>query len=406
MAPPESYLVIGGAGSLGEVVVQQLLARGESKVSIYDALPLAPEQHNRFGGFVQSFVGDLTAADNTFEAALVASEATCIIHCGMVVTPTSQAALYPAGPLPFFTPAQRKAQSDALRDLHRKINTDGMRRVFAAILQGGSTVTQMVYISQADIVFDGSHKPMLREADAQYPAKIWDDMLEPALLGERMVLSFNGVESLRTATIRPAAPYGPGRNIANSIRELQAKPGIATLQIGDNTNLVDRTYVDNIAHAAILAADRLSPVHPNHKATVGQAFFISDASPRPLWDFLRDIWSSVSSLPRGIPTHISKTPIYMAAGFVDMINNVRGKKTNAFKRMQFLCATRTYDISLAQSVLGYAPIVSYEEGIHKTAEWWLQQQLKLCQSRRVEPVQPPLYDPEENMYISEKSPFF
>ncbi|KAJ7056134.1 hypothetical protein C8F01DRAFT_376704 [Mycena amicta] len=409
MATQESFLVIGGAGSQGELIIEQLLARGETKVSIYDALPLAPEQGARFGHLVQVYVGDITTADNTFEAALVSSGATCIIHCGMVITPSTRGALYPTGPLPILTPAQLKADSDSFRELHRKVNSDGMQRIFAAILHGSSTVTQLLYISQADMLFDGRNRPMLREVDAPYPNPIWDEPFEPASFGERMVLGFNGIESLRTAAIRPATVYGPGRNISYLLRKFQSNPALASFQLGADNNLVDRTHVANVAHAAILAADRLSTNHPQHKSTAGHAFFISDASPRKMWDLTRDIWTAVSGLPLAPPTVIGKTGTLIVAGVIDMVNNVRGKKTANVKRTQYMCATRTYDISLAQSVLGYAPIVSYDEGIRMTAEWWLKQQRKICQENlKRQEEEPPLYDHdhEESAYIAEKSPFF
>ncbi|KAJ7056127.1 3-beta hydroxysteroid dehydrogenase/isomerase family-domain-containing protein [Mycena amicta] len=403
MATQESFLVIGGAGTQGELIVGQLLARGETKVSIYDALPLAPEQAARFGHLVQVYVGDITTADNTFEAALVSCRATCIIHCGMVIT--RGASIRPA----LFPSAQLKAESDSFRKLHRKVNSDGMQRIFAAILHGSSTVTQLLYISQADMLFDGRNRPMLQEVDAPYPAPIWDEQFEPASLGERMVLSFNGIESLRTAAIRPATVYGPGGYISFLLRSFQSDPSLATCQLGDNDNLVDRTHVANVAHAAILAADRLSPSHPQHKSTAGHAFFISDASPRKMWDFTRDLWAAVSDLPLAPPTVIAKTPVLIVSGVIDMVNKVRGKKTADLKRTRYLCATRTYDISLAQSVLGYAPILSYDEGIRicMTAEWWLKQQRKICQDKRQEEQPPPYdHDYEESAYIAEKSPFF
>lgn len=33
---PESYLVVGGCGFLGRHIVEQLLERGESQVSVFD----------------------------------------------------------------------------------------------------------------------------------------------------------------------------------------------------------------------------------------------------------------------------------------------------------------------------------------------------------------------------------
>jgi len=65
---------------------------------------------------------------------------------------------------------------------------------------------------------------------------------------------------LWTVALRPAGIFGPG--------DTQAMPGIwqayqrgqTHVQIGDNTNLFDCTYVANVAHAHLLAADKLVPL--------------------------------------------------------------------------------------------------------------------------------------------------
>lgn len=87
------------------------------------------------------------------------------------------------------------------------MNTDGMRNILAAALEN-SSVTHLVYVGNAGIFFDGTDRPMLREADAPFPEKCYDEALESQAHAERMVLSFNGVNVLRTAVIRPAMVFG------------------------------------------------------------------------------------------------------------------------------------------------------------------------------------------------------
>ncbi|KAJ7677731.1 3-beta hydroxysteroid dehydrogenase/isomerase family-domain-containing protein [Mycena polygramma] len=402
----ESYLVIGGGICLGEIIVENLLRRGETRVAIFDAQPLAAAQAARFGANVRVCVGDVLEPES-IAAAVKSCATTCIIHVGMVSTPAGIAARYPTGPQPPFSLVADRERQQKLVTLHRKINTDGMRNVLGAALESGcETVTQLVYIGNPDVVFDGRDRPMLREANAPYPAKVWDEILEPQSQAERMVRSFNGVNALRTTVIRPAMLFGPGCGMVSIMRRIQSNPRIAAIQFGDNNNLVDRTYVANAAHAAILAADRLNPAHPQHQATAGNAFFITNGDPRPFWDFLRDLWTATGG---AVPTPIvgGKGAMLFVAGVKDVVGRLWGGKTNEWNKTKFLCVNRTYDISLAREVLGYSPVVSHDEGIRRVAEWWLEYQLKICKEKTaIGNDVPPPYDHEEATLLAEKSPFF
>ncbi|KAJ7509002.1 hypothetical protein B0H11DRAFT_1791854 [Mycena galericulata] len=405
----ESYLIIGGGTSLGETIVEQLLGRGETRVSIFDAQPLATGQAARFGDSVRVFVGDILAPGSIAEA-LKSCATTCIIHTGMISIPITLTSLSLQTSVEPLSPREEAVKLKELSKLHKKINTDGMRNLLAAALESGSA-TQLLYVGSADILFDGHDRPLLREADAPYPVKCWDPELEGRYLGERMVLSFNGVNALRTAVIRPATIFGPSYAFDRALRRIQANPVIASVQIGENTNRIDKTYIANAAHAAVLAADRLAPAHPQHAATAGRAFFISDGDPRPFWDFMRALWTNVGgTVPKNGPV-VGKSTAMFFAGVKDMVGNLQGENRGMWKKMQFLCANRSYDISLAREVLGYEPIVSHDEGIRRTAEWWLERQLTMCKGKKAvtEPATektPMPYDREEATLLTEKSPFF
>ncbi|KAJ7022390.1 hypothetical protein C8F04DRAFT_1194502 [Mycena alexandri] len=413
MSPPllpthESYLVIGGGTSLGELIVEQLLRRGETRVTIFDAQALIAEQTARFGNNVSVYVGDILVPESIADA-VKSCEATCIIHTGMVATAIDTEARYFASYSPSQTPDGEKNKLNELMAIHKKVNTQGTRHVLAAALEHDAAM-KLVYVGNANVVFDGEDHPMLREVDAQQPAKCWDERHEAQSHAERMVLSFNGLNELRTAVIRPATVFGPGFAQGLLLLKIRTQPGIVGLQIGENPNLIDRTFVANAAHAAILAADRLTPTHPQHSATAGKAFFITDGAPRPFWDFPRSLWAAAGG-PGAVPTIIGKGTMMFIAAAKDMVGNLRGKKADTWKTARLMCATRTYDISLAREVLGYVPIVSHDEGIRRTAEWWLEQQLRACKEKRAitdtsTDDELPAYRREEVSWLTEKSPFF
>ncbi|KAF7337374.1 3Beta-HSD domain-containing protein [Mycena sanguinolenta] len=359
MAVPtqESYLVVGGGTSCGENIVEQLLRRGETRVTIFEAQPLATEQAQRFGPAVRTYVGDILDPESILDA-VKSCAATCVIHSGMVSTTLALAARYPTGLKGLPSLADVKEKYPQQLEYHRKVNTDGTRNVLAAAL--GTTVTQLVYVGNADIVFDGRDRPMLREDEAQYPAKCLNAEVESQSHAERMVLSFNGLNELRTAVIRPSMLFGPSLGNTFILRRIQACPSLAGFQVGEKSNLVDRTHVANVAHAAILAADRLTPAHPQHVATAGRAFFITNDEPRPFWDFMREVWVATGGAPP--PPHVA------------------GKGTMMFIAGGKRCGRR-FEGRLAREVLGYAPIVSYDEGVRRIAEWWLELQLKICKEK-------------------------
>jgi hypothetical protein len=73
----ESYLVVGGNLPLGgEHIVDQLLRRGEKRVSIFDGEPLTAENAARFGDAVRVYVGDITSLESVSDA--VKSVSACL----------------------------------------------------------------------------------------------------------------------------------------------------------------------------------------------------------------------------------------------------------------------------------------------------------------------------------------
>jgi len=86
-----------------------------------------------------------------------------------------------------------------------------------------------------------------------------------------MVLNSNGKKlengsSLRTCALRPAAIYGveERRHLPRILRYLRT--GLVCFNIGKRETLVDWVSVDNLAHAHVLAAEKL--LVNKHKMTV------------------------------------------------------------------------------------------------------------------------------------------
>lgn len=160
--------------------------------------------------------------------------------------------------------------------------------------------------------------------------------------------------------------------------------GRTHFQIGENDNLFDFTYVENVAHAHILAAQALlvtsqsSTVPLDHERVDGEAFLITNDSPVYFWDFCRTVWNAAGS-PHGTEhVRILGRGIGLVLGFLSEIFFALIGKPPTFNRQRivFSCMTRYYNITKAKSRLGYQPLVPLEVGLRRAVKWTLEQQEK------------------------------
>ena len=155
-----------------------------------------------------------------------------------------------------------------------------------------------------------------------------------------------------------------------------AVPGLMTLlttnrtnvQFGDNKNLFDWTYIENAAHAHILAAQRLSPDHPKFSQVAGQAFFITNGEPIPYWNFSRSLWKAVGHVPS--QTTVIPRPVgILIAIIMELISWFTGKPATLTRfRIMIFYTTRWCSIDKARKALDYEPPVPLQEGIRRAAE--------------------------------------
>ncbi|EEB91483.1 hypothetical protein MPER_10147 [Moniliophthora perniciosa FA553] len=128
--------------------------------------------------------------------------------------------------------------------LYWKVNVDGTKAVIAAAMECG--VKKLVFTSSAGVVFAGSD---LIDVDERLPPpeRPMDAYNESKAKAEEAVIAANGKNGLLTVALRPAV-------MAGLYRVFEDKK--THFQIGDNNRLFDWTYVGNVAHAHLLAADK------------------------------------------------------------------------------------------------------------------------------------------------------
>lgn len=209
---------------------------------------------------------------------------------------------------------------------------------------------------------------------------------------EQIVLAANRAAEapkLLTCSIRPSGIMGEGDMMTLYHMINIYRQGRTNVQIGNNDNLFDFTYVENVAHGHLLAARALlataaSNIIPlDHERVDGEVFFITNDSPVYFWDFCRAVWAAAGS-PHGtehvkvLPKSVGLVLGYLSEWFFWLIG-----KPPTFNRQRiiFSCMTRYYDITKAKRRLGYKPLVPLDEAVRRSVKWTLEQEQKQQQEK-------------------------
>ena len=242
-----------------------------------------------------------------------------------------------------------------------EINVGGTQNVLDACLALG--VRKLVYTSTPSVVF-GVEDLCGVDESCPYPSHYLAEYPKTKAIAERAVLAANGA-TLATVALRPHLIWGPGdpHLIPRVIR--RARAGRLT-QIGDGTNLVDITYIDNAASAHLLAATAL---HPG-AACAGRAYFISQGEPVALWPWLGGILAAV-----GAPA-VTRSMSYRGGRIVGSLFETlyrlawisREPPMTRFLATQ-LAKSHYFCIDAARRDLGYEPLVTTAEGLERLVVW-------------------------------------
>ncbi len=189
---------------------------------------------------------------------------------------------------------------------------------------------------------------------------------------ERRVKASNGMPHrdgggvLLTMSLRPHLVFGPGDPHILPRMVKRARAGRIAI-IGDGNNLVDVTYVDNAAHAHVLAAQALAA--PDHKPA-GRAYFISQGAPvsPKLWlnGMLRDVGVPI------IKRHVSLRAAYAIGAVCEALWTLLplpGEPLMTRYVAAQLGTSHHYDLTAARRDFAYAPIVDDATAHARTVAW-------------------------------------
>lgn len=324
---PKAILVTGGGGFLGRAIIRRLLARGHAVASLSRRTYL---ELDAWG--VHQFTCDIADAD-AVKSALAGRAA--VFHAA------AKAGVW--GPYPSYFQA----------------NVIGTRNVIAACR--ANRVPVLIYTSSPSVVFDGTDMEGVDES-VPYPSRYHAPYPQTKALAERAVLAAAD-KDLKTLALRPHLIWGPGDNHlvpriiarANSLR-----------QVGGGRNRVDTIYIDNAAHAHVLALEALE----RNSSISGRVYFISDDQPVGLWEMINRILAAGGKPP--VTRTVSPETAYRVGAVLEWIHRIlaisREPRMTRFVARE-LATSHWFDISAAKRDLGYSAVVSIDEGLARLSAW-------------------------------------
>jgi UDP-glucose 4-epimerase len=306
------YLVTGAAGFIGSSLVRALLDRGDEVRGIDNLSTGKRENLSEVLKQMDFRQVDILDLDATRQA------------CEGVDYVLHQAAV----------PSVPKSVIDPLGS--NRANADGTLNVLVAARD--AKVKRVVYAASSSAYGD---TPTLPKHEAMNPNPI-SPYAVAKLTGEYYMISFYRCYGLETVSLRYFNIFGPRQDPSSQYSGVLAKFSLQMLRgeqptiFGDGEQSRDFNFIDNAVSANLLAcsapaaecAGRMFNVATGRRATLNETF-----------ELLKPLTGYIGSVKHG-PERGGDIKHSLA------------------------------DITLAQKHLGYKPLVSFEEGLRRTVDWY------------------------------------
>lgn len=234
-----------------------------------------------------------------------------------------------------------------------EINVEGTSRALAAARAAGAR--RFLHMSTEAVLWHGQD---LVDVDETHPYAARTPYLysESKAEAERRVVAANEPGVFETLSLRPRFVWGPGdQTLAPEIKAMVAKG--AFLWIDQGRARTSTTHIANLVHGARLVLERGTP---------GEIYFVTDGESTSFRDFLPEMMKAhgVELGARSIPSAIARP----AAAIIEGVwRTLRLSNAPPLTRhaIDLMCCDCTLDISKIQRELGYAPVISVEEGLRQ-----------------------------------------
>jgi 3beta-hydroxy-Delta5-steroid dehydrogenase / steroid Delta-isomerase len=333
-------LVTGGSGFVGANLVAELLERG-LEVRSFDRAPSPLSDHPR----LQVVEGDI--CDKETVASAVDGIDT-VFHTAAIIDLMGGSSVT----------AEYRQRSFA-------VNVGGTENLVLAAQAAG--VKRFVYTASNSVVM-GGQKISNGDETLPYTDRFNDLYTETKVAAERFVLSQNGVHGMLTCSIRPSGIWGRGDQ--TMFRKLfeSVLAGHVKVLVGSKNAKLDNSYVHNLIHGFILAAEHLVP----GGTAPGQAYFINDGEPINMFEFSRPVVEACGQ--RWPRFRISGVFVRFIMTIWQWLHFRIGLPKPPFEPLavERLYLDNYFSIAKAQRDLGYQPLFTTEEAMRDCMPYYVE----------------------------------
>ena len=319
------FLVTGGTGFTGKVLVKRLIEGGHQVVAMDYKEGIKTDEIRGWGAEV--VIGSVTERDLVNRVV----EGVDVVH--------HLAAAF--------------RELDVPNSYYEEVNIQGTVNVLEAAAKAG--VKRFIYCSTCGVHGNVEHPPAAETAPIA-PADYYQRTKYDA---EPLVLAANG-EAMRTLVVRPAAIYGPGDPERFGMIFRRVNKGVFPI-FGDGKALYHPLYVDNFV-------DVLQTVSAPG-AGDGQIYLIADEEYVEIEELVKRVAQAMGREVR-LP-HYPFLPLSAAGHVMEWVCRPFKVTPPIFpRRVDWYRQNRAFDIGKAKRDLGYSPKIGLDEGLRRTAEWY------------------------------------
>jgi nucleoside-diphosphate-sugar epimerase len=245
------------------------------------------------------------------------------------------------------------------RDGFYRVNVDGTRRLLEACLAAG--VRRFIHVSSVTVMgIPRSAAPM--DESAPYTDRYFEHYTETKIAAEKLVGDFCAARGLPAVIVRPGLIWGAGDTTILPHLEKLARRRLL-VHIGGGRNALCLAHVDNVVDALVRAA--------TVPRAAGQAYIITDGEAITSREFFTALTRVLGLRPPAwsVPFRL----LYGLAWLSELAAAVLPGIGEPPLTRYGLCLLGTdchYSIARARRELGYAPPVSFSQGLEGLARWY------------------------------------
>jgi nucleoside-diphosphate-sugar epimerase len=230
-----------------------------------------------------------------------------------------------------------------------RTNVDGTGEVLAAAAAAGAA--RFIYISSV-AVYGLNRSPVIDESAATPPV---GQLYPDSKIAAEALVRHSG---LPYVIVRPASTYGP-RGTAWTVGPVEAIKHNQLTLLGRDDGLVTPGYIDNVVDGLWLTL--------THPAALGDTFNLCDSVSVTYHEFYLAYARMLGreSLPTA-PAWLARLARTWPA---NLARRMAGRQAIGPWNLHFRCNPSRFSVDRAQRVLGYAPQVSFAEGMRRTEMW-------------------------------------